>query len=374
MTQMGSRRIAVFVPSLVGGGAERVMVTLANAFARRGLAVDLVLASRQGPYLKVIDRQVRIVDLKANRIIRAFFPLAWYLRAARPAALLSAMGHANIVAVLAAKIFGTTARVVISERTTVSEAYRSASGTPAKLIYRIMRWVYPKADAICAVSRAVAVDLADFTGLPLNRVETIYNPFDLDSIERKASAACDHPWFLSEGAPVIIAVGRLNEAKDFHILLDAFAHLRQERSVRLMILGEGELRAPLEAQVERLGLTSDDIQMPGFVDNPFAYLSRCALFVLSSRREGLPGVLIEAMACGTPVVSTDCPSGPDEILEGGRWGRLVPVGDVQALAKAMAEVLDTHRNQLPDVRRRARDFEQDKAVDAYLRLLGVPGA
>lgn len=302
------RRIAIFIPTLHGGGAERVMVTLANAFSARGFDVDLVLASAQGPYLQDVAPDVRVVNLRAGRVIKALLPLVAYLRREQPVAMLSAMGHANVVAVVAAKLSRTAMRVVISERTTVSGAYRGASGLPSKLTYQLMRWVYPKADAIGAVSRAVAIDLADFTGIPLNRIEAIYNPFDLDSIERKASAACAHPWLLNEGAPVIIAIGRLNEAKDFHILVEAFAHLRQERPVRLMILGEGELRAPLEAQVERLGLTSEDVQMPGFVDNPFAYLSRCALFVLSSRREGLPGVLIEAMACGTPVVSTDCAS------------------------------------------------------------------
>lgn len=371
MTGMERRRIAVFLPSLVGGGAERVMVTLVNAFVRRGFAVDLVLASLEGPYLTSVESGVRVVDLKAGRIVKALLPLIRYLRREQPVAMLSAMGHANVVAVMAAKLSGESTRVVISERTTVSGAYRNAAGLSARWTFRLMRPLYRRADGICAVSKAVALDLAEFVKIPSDKVEVIYNPFDLQLIGRNAVAECGHPWLSEDGRPVIIAVGRLNEAKDFHILISAFAKMRRSSAARLLILGEGELRSSLEALASEIGLTPDDVQMPGFVDNPFAYLSRSALFVLSSRREGLPGALIEAMACGTPVVSTDCRSGPDEILEGGRWGRLVPVGDVDALAKAMTEVLDTPRDQLPDVRARARDFEQERAVDAYLRLLGV---
>lgn len=171
---------------------------------------------------------------------------------------------------------------------------------------------------------------------------------------------------------MIISIGRLNEAKNFDVLIRAFAELRKQRAVRLVILGEGELRGILNNLLSELGLDNSAVSMPGFVTNPYAWLARCSLFVLSSRREGLPGALIEAMACGVPVVSTNCLSGPAEILEGGRWGRLVPVGDENALAQAMAEVLDTPSADLPDVRRRAADFEQEAAVDAYLDLLGLP--
>ena len=182
----------------------------------------------------------------------------------------------------------------------------------------------------------------------------------------------EHPWLQPGQPPVVLAIGRLNEAKDFSVLISAFARLIQQRPARLVILGEGELRPALEAQLVQLGLDSDAAQLPGFVSNPYAWLARSALFVLSSRREGLPGALIEAMACGKPVISTNCLSGPDDILEGGRWGCLVPVGDANALAQAMAEVLDTPKEQLPDVRLRAADFEQERAVDAYLKILGLP--
>ena len=179
-------------------------------------------------------------------------------------------------------------------------------------------------------------------------------------------------WFAQDQPPVILAIGRLNEAKDFHVLIRAFAQLRKQRQVRLAILGEGELRHSLEALINQLGLNSDQVQLPGFVSNPFAWLARAKLFVLSSRREALPSALIEAMACGVPVVSTNCLSGPDEILEGGHWGRLVPVGDIDALTKAMAVTLDSPPAVRSDVRRRAADFEQEHAVNEYLKVLGLP--
>lgn len=348
------------------------MVTLANAIAARGFKVDLVLVAAQGPYLKDVSESVRVVDLQAGRVIKALLPLARYLRRERPAAMLSAMGHANVVALMARKLARVPVRVVVSERGLISGEHAIAQGAAAHLNYQLIRMLYPGADGICTVSQAASQDLAAFARLPLHRVQTIYNPFDLPSIAQHAARPMEHPWLQPGQPPVVLAIGRLNEAKDFSVLISAFARLIQQRPARLVILGEGELRPALEAQLVQLGLDSDAAQLPGFVSNPYAWLARSALFVLSSRREGLPGALIEAMACGKPVISTNCLSGPDEILEGGRWGCLVPVGDANALAQAMAEVLDTPKEQLPDVRLRAADFEQERAVDAYLKILGLP--
>ncbi len=364
-------RIAIFLPSLNGGGAERVMVTLANAFAARGYAVDLVLAVAQGPYLVNVAAAVRIVDLKAGRVIKALPPLVRYLWQERPLAMLSAMTHANVVAILARMLACASVRLVVSERSTISVEASRAQGFVERSIYALVPKLYTCADGIVAVSQDAAADLVCFTHLPASAVEFIYNPFDLELIQRRAAEIIDHPWFEPGQLPVVLAVGRLNQAKDYPILIRAFARLRSEgRLFRLMILGEGELRDTLEALVAECGLSVNEVQLPGFFSNPFAYLARCAVFVLSSHYEGLPGALIEAMACGAPVVSTDCPSGPCEILEGGRWGKLVSVGDLDALSKAIDTVLSTLPAQLPDVRQRAADFEESKAVDAYLKALG----
>ncbi len=367
-------RIAIFVPSLRGGGAERVMVTLANAFSARGFDVDLILASAQGPYLRDVVPDVRVVDLRAERVIKALLPLIAYLRRERPVAMLSAMGHANVVGIAAKILSGVPVRIVISERSTISIERQRSSGIFARVVYLLIPWLYRKADGVCTVSLQASRNLANFAGLNCEKITTIYNPFDLTAIGEAISQEIEHSWFSMDAPPVILAVGRLTEQKGFSELISAFAKLRRSRRIRLLILGEGSLREALISLAMESGLTVDDFQMPGFVGNPFAYMARCSLFVLSSRWEGLPGVLIQALACGAPVISTDCPSGPSEILEEGRWGRLVPVGDVDALAKAMAEVLDTPREQLPDGRVRALDFEQERAVDAYLRLLGVQSA
>ena len=372
MKSVDRQSLAIFLPTLNGGGAERVMVTLANAFAARGFRVDLVLATATGPYLKDVAPAVRVVDLQAGRVIKALVPLARYLRCERPTAMLSAMGHANVVALLARKLARVPVRMVVSERGLISGEHAIAKGAVPHLNYRLIRLLYPGADGICTVSQAASEDLAAFARLPLQRVQTIYNPFDLPHIAQLAAEPLVHPWFEPGQPPVVLAIGRMNEAKDFPILIRAFAQLRQHQAARLVILGEGELRPEIESLLLQLNLGVDAVQLPGFVPNPYAWLARCSLFVLSSRREGLPGALIEAMVCGAPVVSTNCLSGPDEILEGGRWGRLVPEGDVDALARAMAATLDMPPADRPDVRLRAADFEQDRAVDAYLRLLGMP--
>lgn len=359
-------RIAIFLPSLRGGGAERVMVTLANGFAERGYSVDLVLASAEGPYLGRVDDSVRVMDLKAGRVLHSLPKLIRYLRQERPKAMLSALTHANVVAIVAKICAGVSMRLVISERSTPSQEAARSTGLAQKAVYRLMRRLYPKADGIVAVSRGVAHDLARFAGLPPDSIQVIYNPFDIKHIQELSKQPLDHPWLAPGQPPVVLGVGRLTEAKDFQTLIKAFARVRAQRPARLMILGEGELRGELEALALSLGLTDDDIAMPGFVTNPYAYYARCGVFVLSSKWEGLPGVLIEAMACGAPVVATDCPSGPDEILEGGRWGALIPVGDIEALSSTLSELLDTPPKA---VAKRGASYDKKVSIDKYLRAL-----
>jgi len=359
-------RIAIYLPSLRGGGAERVMVTLANGFSRRGHLVDLVLASAEGPYLEQVEGSVRIVDLKAGRVLHSLPGLTSYLRREQPSAMLSGLAHANIVAIMARACSGVTMRLIISEHNTPSQRAARNPGWKQKTVYSLMRRMYPKADDIVAVSRGVAEDLAGFARLPRDRIQVIYNPFDIKHIQELAKQPLDHPWLAPGQPPVVLAVGRLTEQKDFPTLIRAFARLRAQRPARLMILGEGELREELEALVHSLDLT-DDVDLPGFVHNPYAYFARCGVFALSSRWEGLPTVLIEAMACGAPLVATDCPSGPGEILENGLWGRLVPVGNVDKLCKAMNAVMS--QKERPDVRKRAEFFSLNSAAESYLNLM-----
>lgn len=364
-----AKKLAIYLPSLRGGGAERVMVTLANGFAARGFAVDLVLASKEGPYLKDVADNVRVVDLHARRVLTSLPGLVRYLRRERPSVMLSALNHANVIAVLARSLSAVRTRLVVSERNHFSASGYHGKRWIVRQMRRFMAWAYPHADGVVVVSKGVGDDLVQCIGLNESAISVVYNPIDVDVVAQRSREDVSHPWLQPGELPVVVAIGRLTPQKDFPTLLRAFARLRQTQCARLLILGEGELRPQLETLVAELGL-QDHAGLPGFADNPFAYLSRSALFVLSSAWEGLPNVLIQAMACGTPVVSTACPSGPEEILEHGRWGRLVPVGDEVALAEAMAAALQQEAH--PDVAARAAEFGVDRAVDGYLRVM-LPG-
>jgi glycosyltransferase involved in cell wall biosynthesis len=355
-------RIAFFLPSVRGGGAQRVIVNLIQGMVRRGEPVDLALAMADGVFLDHIPPEVRVVDLGGRRLIGGFLPLVRYLRRERPRVLISSMSHANMLALWASRLAGRSTPVMVTVHNTMSES----TGSDWGMEQRLLRTFYPWADWIVAVSRGAADDLARTTGVPRERVEVIYNPVITPTILAQAGGAPDHPWYAPGEPPVILGVGRLTRQKDFFTLIRAFAEVRRRRSARLIILGEGEDRAGLEALIAELGV-GGDVALPGFRDNAPAYMARSALFVLSSAWEGLPTVLIEAMAAGANVVSTDCPSGPREILQDGRLGALVPVGDAPALAGAMERALDGSGPSRPADA--LREFTLDAAVDHYLRLI-----
>lgn len=362
---MHKERIAFFLSALHGGGAERVAVNLLKGMSARDVPLDLVLATAEGPYLDQVPKQVPVVNLAAGRVVKAILPLSDYLRQERPCALLSHMNETNVAAVVARELAHIKTRLVLVEHnhSSVSKSKLLRS----RLVPPFMKLLYPRANAIVGVSRGVARDLETQLGIAEGSVNVIYNPVVDDELVGKAKDPLDHPWF-QEGAPsVFLGVGRLTEQKDFLTLIKAFELIRRQRLVRLIILGEGESRRELEAMVATLGI-SEDVSMPGFVKNPYAYMSRASAFVLSSRDEGLPTVLIEAMACGCPVIATDCPSGPREILESGVYGPLVPVGDATALSAAMLQVLEAPMSRDVLVRR-AMHFSVDQAVTKYLALL-----
>ncbi|MGI9952916.1 glycosyltransferase [Moorellaceae bacterium AZ2] len=361
-------RLTLFLPSLRGGGAERVMVNLARGFVEQGLDVDLVLAKAEGPYLSQVPPKVRVIDLGAPRVLASLPGLVRYLRRERPQALLSAMDHANVVALWARRTARVPTRVVVSVHNTVSRASANAPSLRARFTPLWVRLFYPWAEAVVAVSKGVAEDLIRFTGLPREKVRVIYNPVVTPELFAKTEEPLDHPWFAPGEPPVVLSVGRLTPPKDYPTLIRAFALVRKERPARLMILGEGEERSKLEALVRELGLEAD-VALPGFVDNPYKYMKRAAVFVLSSAWEGFGNVLVEAMAVGMPVVSTDCPSGPAEILEGGKWGDLVPVGNVELLAKAVVHTLENNSFRTKGIQR-IKDFELRLIVRSYAETLG----
>jgi glycosyltransferase involved in cell wall biosynthesis len=379
--------VALFIYCLRGGGAQRRTLTLANGFAARGHRVDLVVVASQesrgvklAPGIRVhaLDRGWRLWFEPLNRHInvRSFFtfgaipPLAAYLRRERPEVLLSAASHVNRVAVWGRQLSGTGIPLVLraSNHPSANVPYwRFVEWLTRRYLRVMVGRLYPRAEAIIAVSEGVARAVRVLTKLPADRITTIYNPVVGPALEESARAALDHPWFAPGSPPVVLGVGRFKLQKNFPLLLRAFARVRGVRPARLVILGEGGHRHELERLAHQLGV-AEDVALPGFVENPYAWMSRASVFVLSSAWEGLPGVLIEAMACGCPVVSTDCPSGPDEILENGRLGPLVPVGDDRAMAEAILSVLD-HPPNAARLRARARCFSVDVAIDRYLKVL-----
>lgn len=354
------------MPSLFGAGGQRSMLNLAHGMAECGYAVDLVLAQAEGPFLAEVRSSVRVVDLKASRAITSLPALVRYLKCEQPEAMLSVFGYVNIIALWARRLAGVRTRLFVNEQNTVSFEAGNASRWRGRLTPGLIKRFYPWADAVIGNSQGVVDDLSQVTGLPRERIKMLYNPVVTPEVREKAQASLDHPWFKSDQPPVLLAVGRLQVQKDYPTLIRAFAQVRQTQPVRLLILGEGSERPLLEALIKELGL-EQDVSLPGFVMNPYAYMARAALFVLSSRWEGLPTVLIEALCCGTPVVATDCPSGPREILSDGKYGQLTAVGDVDALARAIAMTLADKRSSPPAESWHPYDLET--VVSQYTTLL-----
>ena len=371
MTGVTSEAIAFFLPSLNGGGAERVVLNLMQGITQRGLPVHLVVATAKGPLLDQLPPSVRLVDLKSSRVIRSIVPLAGYLRRERPRVLISSMNYANLIALWAGKLAGGRVPVIVTVHTTLSQSKPQQVRLSPGIWARLLRTFYPWASSVVAVSRGSADDLARVSGLPRDMIEVVYNPVITLDLLAGARKAIEHPWFAPGEPPVFLGVGRLTRQKDFPTLLRAFAAVRAQRRCRLMILGDGEDRAGLTALASELGV-AQDFALPGFQENAAGYMARSAVFVLSSGWEGLPTVLIEALATGARVVSTDCPSGPREILQDGRLGALVPVGDVAGLARAMIQALDEPACPVPP--EALRPFTREAAVDHYLSLVEQAGA
>ena len=374
------------------------MLHLAEAFATSGHKVDLLLCQTKGAFLDTVHPTINVISLKptpdwvsrirvllANpnlaltlllpillpskppKTIRYLADLTNYLRRQQPDALLSAKTHANLVAIWARKIADVRTRIVVSERSTMSTVIKNSRKWRWRFGLPLLRGVYPQADLMVAVSKGVADDVSSCLGLSRERIASIYNPILTDQIKDQSILPVFHPWFDTGKIPIILGVGRLVPAKDFPTLLKAFAHIRATRPARLVILGEGRERQILENLAINLEIASD-FSLPGFKANPYAYMSRATVFVLSSLLEGLPNALIEALACGCPVVSTNCRSGPQEILANGAFGSLVPVGDERALAKAILNTLE-HPPNAERLRARAAEFDIQTIAEQYLQVL-----
>lgn len=365
---MQKRTVALFVPTLGGGGAERVMITLAGEFVRAGCAVDLLTVDGAGPYRAELPAEVRVVDFATGRVSKSFGRLCRYLRQERPQVLMATLTHANVASVLARAVTGVQVRLFVREANVLS---RETAG--ARLGVRVapwlVRWTYRLADGIIAPSEGVADDLVKNHSMARKRVHVIHNPVVNDRLFTLAQQLPSHPWARDREIPLVLGVGRLTPQKDFATLIRAFRQVRERHVARLLILGEGEQRGMLERLVAELGL-EEDVALPGFVENPFAYMTRASVFVLSSLFEGLPNAMVQAFALGTPIVATDCQSGPREILQGGRFGTLVPVGDETAMASAIVGQISGGREGAATKSASLR-FHVRKVTEDYLALFGL---
>ena len=399
--------VGFLLTGLDGGGAERTTLNLAAALIERGHRADLVIPRLAGDYRAAIPDGMRVwraripgtdrkflramqrsgvqmeamtvnpigvarswlvlgrkgLDLPVRRRLRVYAyatMIARYVREARPHVLVSALPGADAAAVCAAELTDRAVPVVVTVHNVPADYYAPEWLAAA-------RRLYPLADAVVAVSGGVAESVQQSLAVDAKRVRTIYIPIPADSIRRLAQDAVTHPWFADGEPPVVLSVGREAPSKDYPTLVEAFGLARREVDSRLVILGR--LSAPYRARLKSLARgvgVEGDLGFVDFDENPYRYMRRAGLLALSSRSEGLPGVILEALACGTPVVSTDTPCGPREILGG--WGDLPPVGDAPALALALVATLRGERPTEEALRARAADFSPEKAADAYVAL------
>lgn len=366
---MSRDRIALLFATSGHSGVDRVVSNLVAQFAHADHSFDLLRIRNHGPWLPSLPPNVRDYPLRAAHRNTVLPALLWYLCSERPAALMTASHKLNRAALMARAIANPATRIAIRMGMTLSGQEEILGRRRSRRLFQSMRFWYPRADAVIAPSAGVGNDLMNLAGVTKERLHIIPNPLVTPELHRQAAESVRHPWFSGSSPPIILGVGSLEERKDFATLLRAFARLRQERPCRLVLLGEGRERQRLTGLAEQLGI-ANDMWLAGFVSNPYAYMSRAAVFALTSRREGSGAVIVEALACGTPTVSTDCPSGPAEILQGGKIGPLVKPGDDVALAEQLRHLLD---NPPPKagLRDAVKEFSAQTAAERYLSALGI---
>lgn len=368
---MNQTNVLILLPDLRGGGAERLHVVLANHWHRQGLSVQLVLMTKTGDLFSLLDPGIEIVDLGVDRIRGVIFPLSRHLREMRPDVIIAAMWPLTSAAVLSWRMASKPGRLYLSDHNQLSVSCVHELELSPWIVGAAMRFTYPTASGLIAVSEGVKADMCRLGGFADRQVRVIYNPaaIGVPAVERAATTSSEL-WGPGSG-PHILSVGALKTQKDQAGLIKAFSQLPESLNARLIILGEGSLRGELEELVRQLGLEGR-VTLPGFVIDPYPWYHSADLFVLSSRWEGFGNVIVEALECGVQVVSTDCPSGPSEILKAGEVGRLVPIQDPSALAEAMVQALAAPFDR-EALKARARDFSVEAIADQYLDYFGLSG-
>jgi len=359
-----SSSIALFLPTLTPGGIERCMLNLASGFIQQGVSVDLVVADYRGDFISKIPDEATVVDLGVDRVLKSILPLRKYITNTEPDVLLAGHTHANIAAVIAGKTSMSDTTIAIGIHNTHSMSKSASKGLISKVTQLLYPRLYSQADHVIAVSEGAKQDIVQNTTLKPNDVSVIYNPVVTEELYTEAAQSVDHPWLNDDTIDVVLGAGRLAEQKDFETLIRAFEGVAEQKdNARLLIVGSGSKEAQLQTLVSELGL-EDRVELVGYVDNLYAYMNAADVFVLSSRWEGFGIVLVEAMAVGTPVVSTDCPHGPNEILSNGEYGELVEVGDTEAMTDSIHRVL-SNRDKGKQINQRASEFSVSNISEKY---------
>ena len=355
-------RVALLLPELVGGGAERVLLEVAHGLVEHDIDVDIVLVRSGGALRDSVPNGARVIDLHVKRTLFAGRRLRRYLARERPTVVISALTPTNVANIVVTRLVRPRIPAIVTQHS-MTAAHSTTKADRAGLL--AARWSFPHADRVVAVSEGVATDLVDAVGIDEEQISVIPNPVISSRLFADAQAAAAHPWLVHKVGRVVLAAGRLTAQKDFATLLRAVALLPSDH--RLVLLGEGELRHELTELAERLGIR-ERVDLPGYAANPYPSFASADVVVLSSRSEGLPTVLIEALPFTCGIVSTDCPSGPREILDEGRWGRLVPCGEPAALADAIEAEITARRARPHDAWKR---YEVTYAAERYIELIGA---
>lgn len=360
-TKNKKAKVSFLIPTLEGGGAERVFLTLANGLAERGFIVNLVVLDARGPYLSEVSSKVNLIMLHC-KIRQGFFKLAQHIKVYKPDFLVSALEHTNILAIVVGKLFKLNTKIIISERVFKHKlAYKSISHF---IFFRIFsKLTYPLSDHIIAVSKDLKDIILKNYKIKPEKVSVLYNP--ISGFQKKYTN--DNKKLLIDYKPYILAAGRLTHQKGFLNLVHAFSEISNVIKHNLIIIGEGEDRDKIETEIKLKNLEGRVI-LPGFIENIYSIMSNAELFVLSSFYEGFPNVLIQAMYAGLPIVATNCPTGPSEILENGKWGELVEISDTSALASGILRVLNNKNNSI-NVKKRSEEFNLESCLDNLENIL-----
>lgn len=369
-----NKRVAIVLPKMSINGVQKVHAQLASEFINDDIPVDFVTSDPDGAIVPELPAETRIIFIGQRGKLFFFPELLRYLRHSQPTHVMSAYDDVSVL-VLAARLLPSCKYfVLVGLHNSVVEAHRSGSWLRQWknwLIRKAMRWFYRRADALIAVSNGLAEEASTLMHLPRNTITTIHNPVITNKFQALLAASCPITLPLASDKPVIGFFGRLEPQKNVAMLINAFALVQKAVTCDLLVVGEGSLEVDLRHQCEHLGLT-ERITFHPFLRNPFPLMQRCDIVVLSSIYEGAPNILIEAMACGTQIVSTNCHYGPSEILQGGTFGQLVPVGDVDALAEALRRTITREFFVSPDLlTQEAMQYTAEASVAAYLKIMGI---